>query len=633
MNRRTIWLSTLVVTGGLGAATACGGGGFTPATGGDASADDATVDSSVADVAAPDGSADATPDATTPDATTPDATTPDAGAGCRIDGTTYADTERNPANPCQECRVLMSKSQWSNTPDGASCGDDGGPLVCHAGACSSGCYIDAAYAAAGASNPANPCQSCQPDVSLVAWSPAAEGTSCGGTAVCVDGGCSTQCDIDGGVYAPGASNPTNACQTCQPSMSTGGWTTASGLSCAAADGGVSCVNTVIDPNNCGSCGNVCAPGATCVASSCFPPFPSTGSDGAFAPTANVTLAPGIYNYTTIHVPAGVTVTVSGNGILDLRATGAIEIDGAIDVSGGAGGNVAVNAATGGSGGDTGTTLTATMGAAGIGGGGDPGGAPTATADGGAPGTAGGGVYGGGAGAKAGCGGGGGGYSGGAGGDWLNGNCAGGTGSGGATSSAGGNSGSALYNGSSGENQGPGMTGGGGGGIGFLAATDLPMATTFRTGSGGGGGTGNGSLIGAGGGGGGGALRLASPVTITVSGNLFANGGAGGNAISLVSLGVAGCATTGGGGGGGSGGAIYLASPTVAIESTAFVTAKGGAGGTACPAVGGAGGLGRVRFSMGDASCTLAGTIIPAPVNRCVPVAATAGNAYVGAYPN
>ena len=59
--------------------------------------------------------------------------------------------------------------------------------------------------------------------------------------------------------------------------------------------------------------------------------------GAFDPILNPTyLSPGVHDYTTITVPAGVTVYVGGagplSGTLDLHATGAIEIDGTINLS-------------------------------------------------------------------------------------------------------------------------------------------------------------------------------------------------------------------------------------------------------------------------------------------------------------
>ena len=70
---------------------------------------------------------------------------------------------------------------------------------------------------------------------------------------------------------------------------------------------------------------------------------STGADGAFNPASNTTLAlppSGVFNFTTINIPSGVTVTFTRNAANTpaiLLATGAVTINGTIDVSGGAGG--------------------------------------------------------------------------------------------------------------------------------------------------------------------------------------------------------------------------------------------------------------------------------------------------------
>lgn len=68
---------------------------------------------------------------------------------------------------------------------------------------------------------------------------------------------------------------------------------------------------------------------------------STGADGAFAPTANTTvqLPPsGVLHYTTVTIPAGVTVKFgknSANTAVVILTTGDVTIGGAIDISGGA----------------------------------------------------------------------------------------------------------------------------------------------------------------------------------------------------------------------------------------------------------------------------------------------------------
>jgi hypothetical protein len=66
------------------------------------------------------------------------------------------------------------------------------------------------------------------------------------------------------------------------------------------------------------------------------PFPSTGAEGQFAPSMNVVLTSGVHHYTSIDIPAGITVTSDGTGPLELRAQGPVQIAGNIDVSGSAG---------------------------------------------------------------------------------------------------------------------------------------------------------------------------------------------------------------------------------------------------------------------------------------------------------
>src|SRR3972149_6220902 len=71
---------------------------------------------------------------------------------------------------------------------------------------------------------------------------------------------------------------------------------------------------------------------------------STGADGAFNPTTNTTLAlppNGVFNFTTINIPAGVTVTFTRNTTntpVSLLASGNVIIAGTIDVSGSPGGS-------------------------------------------------------------------------------------------------------------------------------------------------------------------------------------------------------------------------------------------------------------------------------------------------------
>jgi hypothetical protein len=66
---------------------------------------------------------------------------------------------------------------------------------------------------------------------------------------------------------------------------------------------------------------------------------STGADGAFAPTADITLqlpANGIFNFTTVNIPGGVTVKFQRNAAntpVYILATGDVTIAGTVDVSG------------------------------------------------------------------------------------------------------------------------------------------------------------------------------------------------------------------------------------------------------------------------------------------------------------
>ena len=113
------------------------------------------------------------------------------------------------------------------------------------------------------------------------------------------------------------------------------------------------------------------------------------------------------------------------------------------------------------------------------------------------------------------------------------------------------------------------------------------------GSGGGGGAGGNTFRGAGGGGGGGALLIAATGTVTINGSITANGGFGGSSNGTTSV------ATGSPGGGGSGGAIRIVAST--IHGNGPITAIGGSagGGGACnngiTGCSGSGAPGRVRW--------------------------------------
>jgi hypothetical protein len=434
---------------------------------------------------------------------------------------------------------------------------------------------------------------------------------------------------------------------------------------------------------------VCAATQACVGGSC------TSSEGAFDPTVNPTyLSPGSHSFTSINIPAGVTVYVAGagaqSGTLDLQSSGPIVIDGTIDLSGGPGTQDIVSsgstqAGKAGTGGYTGEPYQSAAFSA-----------VSCAFIAGNPGQLGSGLagsagtctvlstttctsqtdptaliwtspvaqFGGGAGIFSGFrayGSGGGGYAGGAPGALcapytvLGGeqDCTGVSGGGGAIDGNGGNAGITAYNGLAGATGvtqcaglDPGISaacvgGGGGGSIGSAAALDLAVRSTFQTGSGGGGGSAdylNRPVFGgtSGGGGGGGALRLSTPSTLSVTGQILANGGPGGDAGIGIGSDAMCDPQPGAAGGGGSGGLIYLAAPSISVASSAVISAVGGQGGAgsefATGGAGGAGGLGRIRLSVTPSTCTLSGSWNPPLASGCA-AASQAGATYVGVYPN
>ena len=268
---------------------------------------------------------------------------------------------------------------------------------------------------------------------------------------------------------------------------------------------------------------------------------STGADGAFNPVVDteVVLPPdGIFNYTTVNVPAGVTVTFKKNQVntpVTWLATGDVTIDGKVILSGtnsadvGAAGNGAIGddglpglAGPGGFDGGVAGGSNSQLGSAGFG----PGRGLPATGSGTYTST----TYG--------CGGAGAGYS-----------------------TAGGNSGSHTsvstnwcYVSKDGAT--------GGGEYGNLDV--LPLIG----GSGGGGASGGFTTAGSGGGGGGGAILIASSTTVTVNGELKADGG---------NSGAVNSASGGGSGGGGAGGAIRIIATTVG--GNGVISASAGQSGT------------------------------------------------------
>lgn len=253
---------------------------------------------------------------------------------------------------------------------------------------------------------------------------------------------------------------------------------------------------------------------------------STGADGAFSPTVNteVQLPPsGVFNFTTINIPTGVTVTFRKNAAntpVTMLASGNVTIAGVLDVRGAKGF-------------DAGAAGTGNVGDDGQPGPGGPGGF-----DGGRGGPA----------------------------TSVHNDRSGGNGMG-----PGGGGYGMPFN--DGQNK-LAMGAGAAFGVNPAAANCTnPPGTPYGSslllpligGSGGGGGAGGQAYAGAGGGGGGGAILIASSATINVTGSVLANGGDGGQS------GGDGRGTPGGSG---SGGAIRLVATT--ISGNGAISAAGGA---------------------------------------------------------
>lgn len=284
---------------------------------------------------------------------------------------------------------------------------------------------------------------------------------------------------------------------------------------------------------------------------------STGADGAFSPTVNTTLElppSGVFNFTTVSIPSGVTVTFKKNATntpVVWLASGNVNIAGNVYLMGGDSPNV---------------------GAAGNGNIGDDG----------LPGVGGPGGYDGGRGGQTGS------------------NRVGGTGVG-PGGGGGGNVGNSdvSYR----------PFGGAGGGFGTNGACNVACQNNWGTyygvvsvagsaygsnlllpligGSGGGGGAGGTNFAGSGGGGGGGAILIASTGTVTVSGLLYAYGG---------TTGASAGDGSGGTGGGGSGGAIRIVATTIAGNGAINANGQGAAGHATDGYInGGSGGVGRIRI--------------------------------------
>ena|GEM_PF-3580346 len=177
-------------------------------------------------------------------------------AGCLISGNFYPDGAVDPTNACHTCQATVTTTSWTAGGNGAACGSG---QVCNAGNCQTGCWIGGAFVSSGAANAANVCQYCDPTSSTTSWTNKADGTACGGSTAgrfCSGGSCKPGCLISGIFYADGAVDPTNACHTCQATVTTTSWT--AGGNGAACGSGQVC--------NAGSCQTGCWIGGAFVSS-------------------------------------------------------------------------------------------------------------------------------------------------------------------------------------------------------------------------------------------------------------------------------------------------------------------------------------------------------------------------------
>ncbi|MES9905409.1 MAG: hypothetical protein ABW168_22375 [Sedimenticola sp.] len=306
---------------------------------------------------------------------------------------------------------------------------------------------------------------------------------------------------------------------------------------------------------------ICLTAGLCLVSTAATAFDSgsTGVDGAFSPTVNTTLQvppDGIFNFTEVSIPSGVTVGFNpntSNTPVTILASGNVSVAGTLHVNG----HWATNVGASGDGnvGDDGIPGKAVPGGYAGGRGGVPGGGNGQHGLGPGGGTGGYFVYS----------------------NWVAG------GGGGGFGSAGSQSVGYYY---------PGYEYAAGGPT-YGSSLLLPLVG----GSGGGGGRGGAAFHGSGGGAGGGAILVAATGALRVTGAIYAVGG---------NSGASGGSGSGGTGGGGSGGAIRLVATR--IEGNGTIQAAGGATGshpTSSRFRGGNGGNGRIRLEADSITRTAA----------------------------
>lgn len=137
------------------------------------------------------------------------------------------------------CRPAYPSSKSGCTRDDQCCSG----LICQDRACRPGCRIGGFSYAPGASNPTNACQTCQPDVSTTSFSSVANGSSCNdanactGSSTCQQGACvgsnPVVCPATDQCHNPGSCNPTTG--ACSNPSKANGSACNDGNSCTQTD--------------------------------------------------------------------------------------------------------------------------------------------------------------------------------------------------------------------------------------------------------------------------------------------------------------------------------------------------------------------------------------------------------------
>ncbi len=178
--------------------------------------------------------------------------------GCLIDGACYGDGQLDALNPCQTCKVAVTRSAWSanegaRCDDGAFCTDGD---VCTGTTCGGAARVcDDGVACDGAETCDEAANACAPGVTTCAAAQVCDGA----TDTCVT--TCTGCVIGGSCYGAGQVNPANACEVCAVATSRSAWSANDGARC---DDGLFCTDgDVCTGTNCGGSARSCTDGVGC----------------------------------------------------------------------------------------------------------------------------------------------------------------------------------------------------------------------------------------------------------------------------------------------------------------------------------------------------------------------------------